>query len=303
MSGDPSVEDMRKIAAGFSELLHLLTHDGEVERPKEVRNLLIDRLRDALDQRLPSLADGEPAFIGNSYLVEEVVHRNERTEISRLRHRDLGTIHAMKTIRRDRAGNAADTAILLREARIGMKLCDNALATTQCALRLSDGRPAIIMEWIGPSLSQRLAKGSLSSVDVRVTTKGLLTGLNALHRAGYIHGDISPANLLLGDGDLNQLKIADFGTAVRYGTRYRDLGIAKAVTPGYTAPEVSSDAALHFSADLFSAGRVMTLLLEHCHETGQSIAPIKATARHLSDPAASRRPPNAMAALALIEEA
>ncbi|SCB49112.1 protein kinase domain-containing protein [Rhizobium multihospitium] len=301
MSGDTNDEGMKRIAASFAELQHLLTHDGEAERPKGMRDLLIDRLRDALDRRLPSLPDGEPAFIANTFLVEAVTHRNERTEISRLRHRDLGTLHAMKTIPADRSSEATAKALLLREGSIGMTLRCSGLASAQCAIRLPDGRPALIMEWIGPSLSQRLTKGSLSAEDVRATAKSMLAGLSAIHHAGYVHGDISPANLLLRDGNLNQLKIADFGTAAECGTRYRDLDIAKAVTPGFTAPEVSGGAAMQFSADLFSAGRVMNLLLEHCRENGESIAAIKATARHLADPAPSRRPPNAMAALALIE--
>ncbi len=301
MSGDASDQGLKRIAASFAELQHLLTHDGDVERPKEMRDLLIDRLRDALDRRLPSLPDSEPAFIANTFLVEAVTHNIERTEISRLRHRDLGTLHAMKTIPADRSSEATAKALLLREARIGMTLRCSDLASVQCAIRLPDGRPALIMEWVGPSLSQRLAEGSVSAADVRAAAKSMLVGLSAIHQAGYVHGDISPANLLLGNGDLNRLKIADFGTAVECGGRYSDLDIAKAVTPDFTAPEVSSNAAMQFSADLFSAGRVMNLLLEHCDETGQSIAAIRAAARHLADPAPSRRPPNAMAALALIE--
>ena len=206
MSGDASETDIRKIAARFAELLHLLTHDGEAERPKEVRDLLVNRLRDALDRRLPSLPEGEPTFIGNTFLVEAIVHRNDRTEIRRLRHRDLGTFHAMKTIPPDRTNEATAKALLLREASIGMSLRCNDLAATECAVRLPDGRPALIMEWIGPCLSQRLAEVSLSEADVRAAAKSMLAGLSAIHRAGYVHGDISPANLLLRDGDLNQLK-------------------------------------------------------------------------------------------------
>jgi len=301
MSGDTNDEGIKRIAASFAELLHLLTHDGNVERPKMTRDLLIDRLRDALDRRLPALPEDETTFIGNTFLVEAIVHRNDRTEISRLRHRDLGTFHAMKTIPPDRANEATAKALLLREASIGMALCCNDLASTQCAIRLPDGRPALIMEWIGPSLSQRLAEVSLSEADVRAAAKSLLAGLSAIHHAGYVHGDISPANLLLRNGDLNQLKIADFGTTVECGSRYSDLDIAKAVTPGFTAPEVSADAAMQFSADLFSAGRVINLLLQHCDPAEQSIAAIRAAAQHLADPAPSRRPPNALAALAVIE--
>ena len=301
MSANPGNEDMRKIAASFAELLHLLTHDGKAERPTEIRNLLVDRLRDALDRRLPSLTESEPSFIANTFLVEAVVHRNERTEVSRLRHRDLGTIHAMKTIGADRANEAVAKALLLREANIGMMLSGSNLAATQCAVRLPDGRPAIIMEWIEASLSQRLAGSPLSSADVKAGAKSILGGLSALHQAGYVHGDMSPANILLNDGDFNRLKIADFGTAIKCGSRYWELDIAKAATPGFAAPEISAESAMQFSADLYSAGCVIDLLLKHCDGADASIRQLRAAARHLADSNPSNRPPNAMAALALID--
>lgn len=303
MNGYPDTEEMRRIAASFAGLLRLLTHNGETERPKDIRDLLIDRLRDTLDRRLPSLTDDAPTFIGNSFLVEAVVHRNGRTEISRLRHRDLGTLHAMKTIGIDRANDAAAAALLLREARIGTLLCNSNLAAARCAIRLPDGRPAIIMEWIGPSLSQRLAAGTLSSVDIRTATKSLLLGLGAIHEAGYVHGDISPANLLLRDGDFNQLKIADFGTVRERGACYQDLGIAKSATPGFTAPEISANSAADPRADLYSAGCVISLLLDHCDDAGETVEQLKALALRLMADCRSKRPPDALAALASMNEA
>ncbi|MBN8954814.1 MULTISPECIES: protein kinase [unclassified Rhizobium] len=291
---------MRKIAASFAELLHLLGHDGKAERPKVMRDLLVDRLRDALDRRLPSLPDSEPAFIGNTFLVEAVVHRNERTEISRLRHRDLGTLHAMKTVPADRANEATIKALLLREARLGMMLSGSNLVAPQCTIRLPDGRPAIIMQWADRSLSQRLAAGSLSSADVKAAVKSILVGLGAIHQAGYVHGDVSPANLLLGGNDFRELKLADFGTMVEHGARYSDFDIAGVATPDFTAPELAVDTTMQFSADLYSAGRVMNLLVSHCNEIDETIIAVKAAALHLADPIPAKRPPDVAAALALI---
>ncbi len=299
MNRSPSTEDMRRIACRFAELLDLLVRDGETERPAEVRDLLIDQLRDALDRRLSRWPSDDADFLGNTFLVEAVVHHTERTEISRLRHRDLGTLHAMKTIVRDRTNAATARALLLREARIGMTVSNGNLVVTQCAIRLSDGRPAIIMEWVGPSLAQRLAEGSVAATNVRAIAKSLLLGLGAIHDAGYVHGDISPANLLLDDDA--QLKIADFGTMVPCTIRPNDLDIAKAGTPGFIAPEVSADATMQFSADLYAAGRVLKMLVEHCSSDDDAIEPLDFLAQRLSAPDPCQRPPSAVAALALIE--
>ncbi|TXI01725.1 MAG: serine/threonine protein kinase [Rhizobium sp.] len=300
MTGDPTFDGMRKIAAGFAELLRLLTHDGETERPKDERDVLVDRLRDALDRRLPSLADNA-AFIGNTFLIEAVVYRNKRTEISRLRHRDLGTFHAMKTLPVDRINDTIARELLLREARIGMMLCGSNLVATQCSLRLPDGRPAIIMPWVGPSLPQRLNTRSLCVAEVEAMAKSMLAGLSTIHRAGYVHGDVSPANLLVADGDIERLVISDFGTTLERGAHYRDLDIARAATTGFTAPEISGDTAMDFNTDIYSAGRTISLLLDHCHETGDTVTRLKTAARVFASVDPSERPPDAMAALAIIK--
>ncbi|WP_271023068.1 serine/threonine-protein kinase [Rhizobium sp. RCAM05973] len=293
---------MREIAASFAGLLRLLTHDGEVERPADIRDLLVDRLRDALDRRMSSIPDGEATFVAGTFLVEAVVHSHERTIITRLRHRDLGTSHALKTISAARANEAVTKAMLLREAHIGMTLHHPNLVAVQLAIRLADGRPAIIMEWAGPSLSQRLAAGSMSSADIKRSMKSLLLGLDAIHAAGYVHGDISPANLLLCDYDFEQLKIADFGTALEHGARYGDLDIAKVATPGFTAPELYHGEAADPRADLYSVGCVLNMLLAHCSDTEDAVARLKTAATDLMDHSPSKRPPNAVAALQLITE-
>lgn len=302
MTRDLQSDDMKKIAASFAGLLHLLTHDGETERPADIRDLLIDRLRDALDRRLPSMADGEPNFIGNTFLVEAIIHSNARTVISRLRHRDLGTLHALKTIGSDHADDTVTKAMLLREARIGMAFRHPNLVAVECTIRLPDGRPAIISEWAGASVSQRLSADAISLTDIKQAMKSLLLGLHSIHEAGYIHGDISPANLLLFEDDFARLKIADFGSAIERGKRYSDLDIAKAATPGFAAPELSPTEAVDPRIDLYSAGYVMRLLLEHCDEKDDTREPLKGAAEQLTDQDPSKRPPNAMAALEIITE-
>lgn len=56
-------------------------------------------------------------------------------------------------------------------------------------------------------------------------------GLTAVHAAGYIHGDVKPANILIKDG---AAKIGDFGMSARPGLSTRIVG-----TPGFIAPEVA----------------------------------------------------------------
>jgi type VI secretion system protein ImpN len=297
MSSDLPAEDLEEIASRFSGLLHTLMHDGKGERSSDTRDMLIDRLRDALDRRLPQFPLGNPAFIAGSFLLEETIDRRERTEVSRLRHRDLGTLHVLKTVVADRTNDDIARRLLLREARIGMSLRHPCLVETQMALRLADGRPAIVLEWAGQPLSRQLSSGSIAVHDIIETMRRLLLGLQAIHEAGYVHCDISPGNLLLSGDDFSGLKIIDFGVALEQGQRHHDLDIKLAGSPSFMAPEQADDMAADPRFDLYSAGCVLNALLERCEETELSVEEIRALARYLTQTSPFMRPASAKAAL------
>ncbi len=81
----------------------------------------------------------------------------------------------------------------------------------------------------------------------------LASGLNALHRAGTLHGDLKPSNFLITDHD-SRVVLLDFGLA-------RPIGLARvqefAGTPGYMAPEQGMDAPLTTAADWYAFGAVL----------------------------------------------
>ncbi|OGV71916.1 MAG: hypothetical protein A3K19_07400 [Lentisphaerae bacterium RIFOXYB12_FULL_65_16] len=80
----------------------------------------------------------------------------------------------------------------------------------------------------------------------------ILRGLDVLHKAGYIHGDIKPQNVML--DRFGTVKLVDFGRAIPSdGSTNLLLG-----TPLYMAPEVHRRERLTPVSDLYSAG--MTIL-------------------------------------------
>lgn len=75
-------------------------------------------------------------------------------------------------------------------------------------------------------------------------------GIQALHDAGLVHGDLKPTNLLVGDDGL--LRIADFGLTAALGSQHS--GHSSYGTPLYAAPERVQGSEPAQSSDWYSFG-------------------------------------------------
>ena len=98
------------------------------------------------------------------------------------------------------------------------------------------GTAYLVMERVeGRSLASALAAdGWWPEARVRPLLSGLSDGLSAVHAAGLLHRDVSPANVMLRTGDDSPVLI-DFGTARRL--EQRDSGSRPLVKDGYAAFE------------------------------------------------------------------
>ncbi|XVQ08688.1 serine/threonine-protein kinase [Spirillospora sp. CA-255316] len=144
------------------------------------------------------------------------------------RHATAGTPVAIKYLPADAA--EADRALFEREARmLGQVRHPNVARLYR--LVMGEQGAAIIMEAVdGVPLRRILAEhGALGPEASLLVLKGSLLGLAAAHRAGVVHRDYKPANVVVrGDG---LSKLIDFGVAVWSGQGSR------AGTPYYMAPE------------------------------------------------------------------
>ncbi|MDQ0984434.1 serine/threonine-protein kinase [Streptomyces sp. V2I9] len=107
----------------------------------------------------------------------------------------------------------------------------------------------------GPSLAERvLARGPLTVAEVRQLAAGLAEALRDIHRAGLVHRDLKPGNVLLArDGP----RVIDFGISrAADATQLTHAGTVVG-TPPFMAPEQFRSADVGPAADVFSLGSVL----------------------------------------------
>ncbi|PSL52747.1 serine/threonine protein kinase [Saccharothrix carnea] len=149
----------------------------------------------------------------------------------------------------------------MREARIAARLQHpNAVGVFDVVVE--DGKPCLVMEFVpSRSLSAVLAeRGTLPPAEAARIGGHVASALAAAHRAGVVHRDIKPGNVLIGaDGTV---KITDFGISRAVG----DVTVTRtgmlAGTLAYLAPELARGADPTPAADVFSLGATLYALVE-----------------------------------------
>jgi len=202
------------------------------------------------------------------YLIEGVIGAGGMAVVYLVRHRELGSQHALKVL--TLPGRKAQSR-LIQEGQLQSSLRHPNVASVTDIVRVQ-GAPALVMEYIrGPSLAELLAKCQLTLEQADAMARGILRGVAAAHVHGMIHRDLKPANILV-DVEEGRLvpKITDFGLAKVAGRSGRDAQGTRTGdvmgTPAYMAPEqIRDSSSVDARADVFSLGAMLYELV-----TGQS---------------------------------
>ncbi|MBF7073068.1 SUMF1/EgtB/PvdO family nonheme iron enzyme [Glaciecola sp. MH2013] len=185
-------------------------------------------------------------------------------------------------------------------------------------------QPYLVMPYYKRSLATLLGEDNKLSVTKSLSIAlQLLKGLACIHRAGILHLDLKPANILLDDND--EVQIIDFGISVNSDTKtqndsrtsnsylsYTHYNLAG--TPAYASPEqMLGKTNLSVHSDFYSLGQILFRCLfgrlpcrPKAHDSEQSTSTahekIYYLLRSLLAAAPEHRPHNALQIQGLIEQ-
>jgi serine/threonine protein kinase len=177
------------------------------------------------------------------------------TQVFSARETDTDIARAVKVLRPDWEDQATGIKLLQREARAGLAIRHPQI------VRIVDAhvtRPPhfLVMELLpGECLRNRLRREYQLDLGMALwIVRQTAEGLAALHRVGFLHGDVKPDNIHL--VDVGQAVLLDLGFAHRPGENAAFLrGGYVLGTANYLAPELCrNEPDADKSSDLFSLG-------------------------------------------------
>ncbi|MBX7079589.1 MAG: protein kinase [Nannocystaceae bacterium] len=227
-----------------------------MEAPPTEQSLLVADVRPEADLVQEQLfAQVHAALFGPTPAT--LVRLGPYTVIERVGSGGLGTVFlawdgrlqrrvALKVLHRSHARARADS--VLHEARALARLADPHVVAVFDTGRSDDGEAWIAMEFVaGTDLRKAARRRTPTAVELARWLVQAADGLAAAHRAGIVHGDIKPENLLLGDD--GRVRVVDFGMAVAIHGSDR---AARGGTAGFLAPEIRAGASASERADVYA---------------------------------------------------
>ncbi|MFJ4654966.1 protein kinase [Nocardia sp. NPDC088792] len=161
----------------------------------------------------------------------------------------------------------------MREGRIAARL-HHPNAVTVFDVAEEDGQPWLVMEYVDAvSLAALMReKGHLDPAEVARIGAKVAEALAAAHKAGIVHRDVKPANILVADD--GTVKITDFGISRAIG----DVTVTStgflAGTPAYLSPEVARGENPEPASDVFALGSTLYAAVEGSPPFGEGDNPL-----------------------------
>jgi len=198
------------------------------------------------------------------YVVDGLIGSGGMALVYRVRHAQLGSLHAVKILR---LPTPSIVRRLMQEGRAQSQLQHPNIVPVTDVIDVL-GCPGLVMPWVdGPSLSPLVTQRQLAPSELAALAEGLFAAVGSAHRAGWIHRDLKAGNVMMQRIDDQLLpRVTDFGLVKAltgpHSLEPQTRTGAMMGTPAYMAPEQFADAgAVDHRADVYALG---VILYEAC---------------------------------------
>ncbi|XP_028846327.1 striated muscle preferentially expressed protein kinase isoform X2 [Denticeps clupeoides] len=189
------------------------------------------------------------------YDVHKEIGRGAFSYVKRVTQKAVKTEYAAKFI----SAHAKRKALALREINLLSQLDHERIMYFHDAFEKKNGI-IIITELCHEELLERMAKKStVTESDIRSSMRQLLEGIGYLHDHSILHLDIKPDNILMADSTSDQIRICDFGNAVKIMPD--EAQYCKYGTPEFVAPEIVNQTPVSKATDIWPIGVISYLCL------------------------------------------
>ena len=203
----------------------------------------------------------EAQLLNNRYELQEELGKGGMAVVYRARDRMLERLVAVKVLRQDYSKDPSFLERFRQEAKAAANLSHPNIVTVH-DFGFDQGQLFIVMEYVpGTDLKTLIRrKGRFTPDEALPLLIQACAGIGYAHRAGLVHCDVKPQNMLVTpDG---RLKVTDFGIARALSTIQPDeQSDIVWGSPQYYAPEQAAGAAPSPASDVYSLGVIMYEML------------------------------------------
>ncbi|MFC6356313.1 Stk1 family PASTA domain-containing Ser/Thr kinase [Luethyella okanaganae] len=212
----------------------------------------------------------EGRLIAGRYRVGELIGRGGMSDVHIGTDSRLGRTVAIKLLKPSLAADPAFRTRFRQEAQAAARMAHPTIVRVFDAgeetVTESNGTetqlPFIVMEYVdGRLLKDVIRGGALEPKEAVRILDGVLTALEYSHRAGVVHRDIKPGNIMITKA--GQVKVMDFGIARAISDSSTTVAQTTAIlgTASYFSPEQAKGEAVDARTDLYSTGVVLFEML------------------------------------------
>jgi eukaryotic-like serine/threonine-protein kinase len=200
-------------------------------------------------------------LLGNRYQLIQTLGTGGMAVVYRARDLMLERPVAIKVLRQDYSRDVAFRERFRQEAKAAANLSHPNIVTVH-DFGLDNGRLFIVMEYVpGTDLKTMIKQRGRFTVDEAIPLGvQACAGIGYAHRAGLIHCDVKPHNMLVTPDQ--RLKVTDFGIARALASIHpEERNDVVWGSPQYFSPEQASGAAPSPASDVYSLGVILYEML------------------------------------------